>query len=98
MLAAIQANMLAKATRFRDDNTHYAKDFEALKAISADGWALAWWCGDEACETDIKERVRQEASIPVTIRCIPLEQPGGKGICIGCGKEATEQAIFGRAY
>ncbi len=97
-LAATQANMLAKATHFRDDNTHYAKDFEALKAVTADGWALAWWCGDEACETDIKERVREEASIPVTIRCIPLEQPGGKGVCVGCGKEATEQAIFGRAY
>ncbi len=98
MLTAIQANMLAKAIRFRDQNTHEAKDFEALKAITADGWALAWWCGSAECEINIKERVREEAGIPVTTRCIPLEQPGGKGTCIGCGKEATEQAIFGRAY
>ena len=44
------------------------------------------------------ERVREEAGIPITTRCIPVEQPGGKGVCVGCGKEATEQAIFGRAY
>ena len=98
MLTAIQANMLAQATHFRDKNTHEAKDFETLKAIAADGWALAWWCGDIECEADIKERVREEAGIPITIRCIPLEQPGGQGMCIGCDKNATEQAIFGRAY
>lgn len=98
MLATIQANMLAQATLFRDENTHQAQDFEALKAITADGWAQAWWCGDDECEANIKERVRKEANIPVTIRCIPQEQPGGKGVCVGCGKEATEQAIFGRAY
>jgi prolyl-tRNA synthetase len=97
-LTAIQANLLATATRFRDENTHQVEDFETLKTVTADGWALAWWCGDTACETDIKERVREEANIPVTIRCIPLEQPGGQGLCIGCGKAATEQAIFGRAY
>ena len=98
MLSAIQANMLEKATRFRDENTHYTEDFEALKATVADGWALAWWCGDRECESNIKERVRAESDIPVTTRCIPLDQPGGKGICVGCGKEATEQTIFGRAY
>jgi len=98
MLATIQANMLAQATRFRDENTHLVPDLEGLKAITADGWALAWWCGDVACEASIKERVREEAGIPVTTRCIPLEQPGGRGNCVGCGREATEQAIFGRAY
>jgi len=98
MLTEIQANMLAQATHFRDKNTHEAKDFEALKAITSDGWALAWWCGDTACEADIKERVREEAGIPITTRCIPLDQPGGKGMCVGCGTQATEKAIFGRAY
>jgi prolyl-tRNA synthetase len=97
-LAAIQANLLAQATHFRDQNTHQVKDLEELKAAADDGWALAWWCGDVDCESHVKERVRQEAGIPITTRCIPLEQPGGKGVCVGCGREATEQAIFGRAY
>lgn len=29
---------------------------------------------------------------------IPLEQPGGEGVCIHCGQPAKEKAIFGRAY
>lgn len=97
-LAEIQANMLAQATRFREENTREVKDFEELKAVAAAGWAQAWWCGNDACEADIKERARDEAGIPLTTRCIPLEQPGGKGACIGCGQEAVEQALFGRAY
>jgi prolyl-tRNA synthetase len=97
-LAAIQANMLAAATQFRDENTHFVEDLEGLKTVTADGWARAWWCGDQACEDEIKTRVREEADIPVTTRCIPLDQPGGTGTCVGCGQEATEQAIFGRAY
>ncbi len=97
-LAAIQANLLVRAARFRDENTQQVKDLEGLKTVTADGWALAWWCGDVDCEANIKERVRDEAGVPVTTRCIPLEQPGGRGVCVGCGREATEQAIFSRAY
>jgi len=98
ILRAIQANLLARASLFREQNTHFAADMEALKAITADGWAQAWWCGDRACEDAIKTRVREEAGNPITNRCIPLEQPGGTGHCVGCGEKATEQAIFGRAY
>ncbi|MCK4450492.1 MAG: hypothetical protein KAX26_07860, partial [Anaerolineae bacterium] len=44
------------------------------------------------CEAQIKEGTK------ATVRCIPLEQEPGKGKCIRCGKEASERAIFGRAY
>src|SRR6266536_2679057 len=44
------------------------------------GWAFSWWCGDGACETQIKEETK------ATTRNIPLEQPGGSGRCIHCGK------------
>jgi hypothetical protein len=27
-----------------------------------------------------------------------LEQPRGSGVCVACGKPATERAIFARAY
>ena len=33
-----------------------------------------------------------------TIRCIPMEQPGGEGECIVCGTQAKEITIFSRAY
>ena len=56
------------------------------------GWARAWWCGDPSCENEIKDETK------ASNRCIPLDQPGGQGSCIHCGKPATEQAIFARAY
>ncbi len=56
------------------------------------GWAHVWWCGESDCEASIKEETK------ATNRCIPLEQPGGEGICIRCGETATEMAIFSKAY
>ena len=93
MLDTIQANMLAKATAFRDANIHEAKDYDALKEIVGNGWARAYWCGDDACEAKIKEDTK------ATSRCIPLAQGGeGQGICVVCGEPAEEWAYWSRAY
>jgi len=54
MLQAIQSNMLAKATAFRDANIHDVTDYATLQEIVNDGWAYAWWCGDTNCEVQIK--------------------------------------------
>jgi prolyl-tRNA synthetase len=35
------------------------------------GFAKSYWCGDAKCEEQIKETTK------ATLRCIPLEQPGG---------------------
>ena len=43
-------------------------------------------------EAKIKEETK------ATLRCIPLDQPGGQGKCIYSGEEATEKAYFARAY
>ncbi len=92
LLVEIQAALLAKATAFRDANIHDAEDYETLKSVVQDGWARAWWCGDDACEAKVKEDTR------ATTRNIPLEQPGGTGRCAVCGRPATEQALFAKAY
>ena len=92
ILATIQADMLQRATEFREANTHEPKSYADFKSIVEDGFARAWWCGDRQCEAEIKEETK------ATTRCIPLEQPGGSGVCIHCGKPATEVAIFGKAY
>jgi prolyl-tRNA synthetase len=93
MLDTIQANMLAAATAFRDANIHEAKDYDALKEIVRDGWAKAYWCGDDACEAKIKEDTK------ATSRNIPLDQEGaGPGVCVVCGKRAEEWAYWARAY
>lgn len=92
MLKEIQAALLERATQFRDANIHDPVDYEALKEVVKNGWALSWWCGNAACEAKVKEDTK------ATTRCIPLNQPGGSGKCIVCGEHATEKVYFARAY
>jgi prolyl-tRNA synthetase len=92
LLAEIQSSLYKRAVEFRDAHIHEPKDYDELKSIVEDGWAYSWWCGDPACEAKVKEDTK------ATTRCIPLDQTGGKGKCIVCGKEATEKVHFSRAY
>jgi len=93
MLEAIQANMLAKATQFRDANIHEPENYAAFKeVIAADGWCYVWWKPSNENEAKIKEETK------ATLRCIPMEQPGGTGKCIFSGEETSEKAYFARAY
>jgi prolyl-tRNA synthetase len=91
-LAEIQQSLYDKALAFRKSNTHDAKSYEDLKKAVENGFALSYWCGSSECEAKIKEEAR------ATMRCIPLEQSGGPGVCIYCGNGAGERAIFARAY
>ncbi len=92
VLTTIQADMLQRATEFRDANTFAPKNYDEFKSIVEDGFARAWWCGERQCEAEIKEETK------ATTRCIPLDQPGGTGVCVHCGKPAQEVAIFAKAY
>jgi prolyl-tRNA synthetase len=93
MLDAIQANLLAAATAFRDANIREPQDYEELKEIVDDAWAKAYWCGDDACEAKIKEDTK------ATNRNIPMDQgDAGPGECIVCGKTAEKWAYWARAY
>ena len=92
LLDDIQSALLERATNFRDEHIHDVDDYETLKAVVQDGWAFSWWCGDAACEAAVKEDTK------ATIRCIPMEQPGGSGKCVYCGKDAKEKAYFAKAY
>lgn len=92
-LEAIQANLLATATAFREANIHTARNYTELKEIVTEGWARAYWCGDLECEARIKEETK------ATNRCIPLDQEGaGPGICVVCGRPAQEWSYWARAY
>src|SRR6266849_131026 len=91
ILAEIQEALYERALAFRNANTREPKDDPEFKEAVEKGFALCFWCGRSECEEKIKEETK------ATMRCIPLEQPGGKGLCICCGQPATEKAIFGRA-
>jgi prolyl-tRNA synthetase len=92
MLTNIQTDLYERAQDFLHAHSYYPEDYEALREAIADGFAFAWWCGEAECEARIKEETG------ATIRNIPVEQEPGHGPCIGCGEQADERAVFGRAY
>lgn len=92
ILQSIQASMHERAVGFRQANTYDPHNYSELRTVIERGWAYAWWCGDSACESKVKDETK------ATTRCIPLEQAEGEGTCIVCGERATEKVIFGRAY
>ncbi|NLO87419.1 MAG: proline--tRNA ligase [Firmicutes bacterium] len=100
VLDAIQRDMLAAARKFLDENSRPAADMAEMEKIITEkrGFVYAWWCGDEACELEVKERMS------ATIRNIPLDQQAARqkapaaAKCVHCGKPAAEVAVFARAY
>ena len=101
LLREIQQALYDRALKFREDHTSEPADYAEFKQAVESGFALAWWCGDGACEQKIKEETK------ATMRCIPLDpsvlrgksgQLQASGQCVYCGKPAREKGIFGRAY
>ncbi|MDD4578415.1 MAG: proline--tRNA ligase [Anaerolineaceae bacterium] len=91
MLDEIQANMLAKATKFRDEHIFEVTDYESLKdVVENKGWAVGWWFDDAENEAKIKEDTRS------TLRNFaPAE---GEGICFYSGKKTNKRAYFAKGY
>ncbi|HEY65775.1 MAG TPA: proline--tRNA ligase [Caldilineae bacterium] len=94
MLEAIQATLLERATRFRDENTHRVESYEEFKEVLASqgGFIRVHWAGTSEDEARIQEETK------ATIRCLPLDVPEGPGRCFYTGKETEQVAIFARAY
>ena len=92
LLEAIQLAIYNKAVAFRDSHIADVDSYEQLKHAVEVGFARAWWAGNIEDEARLKDETK------ATVRCIPIEQPGGKGRCVLTGEPATEVAIFGKAY
>ncbi|WP_102128148.1 proline--tRNA ligase [Deinococcus planocerae] len=100
-LDGIQSWLLKRATDFMLENTVKVDTYEEFRAaIEAGKWVLAFHCGDEASERQIKEDTK------ATIRNIPLddaeffaEREEG-GVCVHTGRPAAygKRVIFGRQY
>jgi prolyl-tRNA synthetase len=91
-LEEIQKALYDRALAFRSANTAEPKDYAAFKSAVEKGFAFSFWCGRPECEQQIKDDTK------ATVRCIPLQQPGGSGSCIHCGQPAEEKAYFAKAY
>lgn len=92
MLGTIQQAMYDRALAFRRENTVEATSYDQIVEAVQDHFVYAYWCGDPADETKLKEETK------ATTRCIPLDQDGAPGVCAICGKPATQKVILARAY
>lgn len=94
LLDKIQREMLERAKAHREKHTYIATDYESFKEIIANkpGFVKAMWCGDESCETKIKE------DTTATSRCMPFEQEEISDVCVCCGKKAKHMVYWGKAY
>jgi prolyl-tRNA synthetase len=94
LLETIQQEMFAAAQAYLREHTVIVTNLDELyeRAGTNAGFSLAGWCGDEECETKVKNESR------ATIRCIPFDQPDDKGTCVVCGKQALNQVVYSRAY
>ncbi len=94
LLEEMQKSMFERALKNREENTFSATTYEELK-VTADtkpGFIKAMWCGDVACEEQIKEEVG------LSSRCMPFEQEELSTKCVCCGKEAKSMVVWGKAY
>jgi prolyl-tRNA synthetase len=89
----IQRSLLQRAIEFRDSNIVDVKSMDELReVIAANRWGRAWWAGTDDQERAIKE------DCGATVRCFPIDQPGGTGTCFYTGSEAKEVALFAKSY
>lgn len=92
LLTDIQRNLFQQAKDFHEAHSVTVDDYETFKEAIKQGFVKTWACDDKGCEDKI------QGDTKATNRCFLLDQPGGSGKCIVCGKEVDEMAIFARAY
>jgi prolyl-tRNA synthetase len=97
LLREVQANLLDDATKFRDSRIHDVETYDQMKqVVEAGGWARGWWAGEDARGSTDESRIKDETS--ATLRCFPLDQPGGSGKCFYTGKTSERIALFAKSY
>ncbi len=95
LLKEIHENMYQRALDRRLAMTHTARNLDQIKEIAATkpGFIRAMWCGDQACEVQLKDETE------ISSRCMPFEdQEQVSDVCVCCGKPAKKLVYWGKAY
>jgi prolyl-tRNA synthetase len=95
LLVTIQKALFDRAVQFRAEHTSETSSYEEFKEImdGRPGFVIAPWCGSAECEAAIKTETQ------ATIRNIPFTSATAEGTsCLRCGKPATANAWFAKAY
>ena len=91
LLKDIQANMLEKSRKLRDEKVRWAENLQEIISGVDGGFAKAPWCGCRECEDKVKE------AASATTRVMTDDDVTGKK-CAICGKDAKTVVYFARAY
>ncbi len=93
-LDAFHDELFRRAERFQKERTRAVDDYRTFKEAVAEGFALAFHCGDPACEKAIQEETK------ATARVVPADAPAEEGVCVRCGRPAAygRRVVFARAY
>lgn len=94
LLETIHRDMYNRAKAHREEHTYTADGMAEFENIFAEksGFVKAMWCGEQACEDIIKEK------LSVTSRCMPFEEEHIADTCVCCNKPAKKMVYWGRAY
>lgn len=94
LLNSIQGALFKRAVSFRDEHTHRTASRDEFVRLfeGRPGYVVASWCGNEACESKIKEETQ------ATIRNLPLDPAAATGACIQCGQVGQTDAFFAKSY
>ncbi|MBP3310322.1 MAG: proline--tRNA ligase [Ruminococcus sp.] len=94
-LQEVHDGLFRKALENREKKTYSCTTIDEItKSLetNGDGFVKAMWCGEEACEDEVKEKTG------VGSRCIPFEQEQLSDKCVCCGKPAKCMVYWGKAY
>ena len=93
-LDALAHNIYRMAKENMEKRTVDCHTFEELEEAvnNSLGFYRAMWCGDEACEDTLKDK------LGIGSRCMPFEQEHLSDTCVCCGKPAKAMVIWGKQY
>ena len=94
-LRDIHDSMYNAALKNLQEKTFEARTPEEFLDIAANkpGFIKAMWCGDSACEDQLKDETGGVKS-----RCIPFAEEHLSDVCVCCGKPAKHMVYWGKQY
>ena len=94
LLDEIQQALYKRALDYRESHTTRVTSFEEFKDAmeGRPGFVIAGWCGSVDCEAQIK------AETQATLRNIPFGSEQASTACVKCGRPASGEPWFAKAY
>lgn len=95
MLDQVHGELCARVEQNLSEKTFVAHNHDEFLDIAANkpGYIKAMWCGDSACEDQLKDETGGVKS-----RCIPFHEETLSDVCVCCGRPAKHMVVWGRQY